>query len=285
MNKCLNNGEIMLRTKYMQYVLSIILMTSSISVYAWEQSSPLPIVQCQAQVPYNLPITSIKGTMICRTGYLTLNDTSAKLPIWVAYVLTPTNAIGCIARSDNYTSDKSIDKGLRADLNDYAKSGYDMGHIAPAGDFEWNDDVQHESFILSNMAPQLPGLNRGIWKLLETSVNGWVVQRNHSYVIYAGPIYNTKDKVIGIDKVIVPHAFYKIVIDSSTNEIAGFLFPHTGKLDNDLVKLRTPIANIEKLTGIKFKYPNKSKELPLAAIWKVNFGALTNLKQDACKIK
>lgn len=271
--------------EFMKYLLLILTAWYTMSVNAWEQSPPLPIAQCQSQAPFGMPSTAKKGVTICRSGYLTLNDTTAKLPIWVSYVISPKHAIGCVERSDNYTSDKSIAKGLRAELIDYAKSGYDMGHLAPAGAFEWNDDVQHESFILSNMAPQLPGLNRGIWKLLETSINGWVVQQNHSYVIYVGPLYNSKDKSIGIDKVIVPHAFYKIVIDSTTNEIAGFIFPHTGKLANNLVKLRSPIANIEKLSGIKFKYPAKSKELPLTAIWKVNFGALTNLKQDACKIK
>ena len=269
----------------MKFILLILLALTAQYSYAWEQSPPLPVTQCQAQVPFGFPTTSKQGIMICRIGYVTLNDTAAKLPVWVSYILTPANAIGCVARSDNYTSDKSLTKELRADPNDYAKSGYDMGHMGPADDFQWNDDVQHESFILSNMAPQLPGLNRGIWKLLETSINGWVVQRNHSYIIYVGPIYDTKDKSIGIDKVIIPHSFYKIIIDTTTNEIAGFLFPHTGKLDNDLTKLRSPIANIEKLTRVKFKYPKKSKELPLTDNWPVDFGYLTKFKQEACKIK
>ena len=264
-------------------LLLIVLLLIAPLANAWEQSPPLPTAQCRQQVPFGLPTTSRTGKLICRSGFVTLNDTVAKLPIWVAYALTPDAAIGCVPRSNNYTSDKSIDAGSRAEPHDYAKSGYDMGHLAPAADFQWNTDVQHESFILSNMAPQLPGFNRLTWKTSETSIRGWVSQRNHAYVIYDGPIYSNSDASIGDDAVVVPHAFFKIVIDTVTHEAAGFLFPHQSGLGTDLLKSRALIIQIEYLAGIKFAYPLNTSELPLDKLWSVDFGVLTKAKQAECK--
>jgi endonuclease G len=68
---------------------------------------------------------------------------------------------------------------------------------------------------MTNMSPQAGSLNRGIWKLLETSVRGWVVQRNQSYTIYVGGVYDANDPKIG-QGVVVPHGFYKIVVNNQT---------------------------------------------------------------------
>ena len=174
---------------------------------------------------------------------------------------------------------------LRAELSDYAKSGYDIGHVAPNGDQSRFDQTEKESFLLTNMVPQIANLNRGPWKLLETSIRGWVVQRNHPYVIYSGPIYGAGDSTIGTNNVVVPHAFYKIVIDTSTNEVAGFLFPHQAGLGNDLIKIRAPISQIQQLASTTFAYPGNATELPLDQLWPVDFGALTKAKQAECKGK
>jgi len=250
-----------------------------------EQAPPLPIEQCKSQAPYGFPQTAKHGVGICRTAYVTLNDTIAKIPVWSSYTLTPNHALGCLPRSNAFSPDASLPKGSRAELVDYVGSGFDQGHMVPFGGMDWNDQVGHESFLLSNMAPQTPKNNRGIFKLVETSVRGWVVQRNHPYVIYVGPIYDQNDKTIGIDKVVVPHAFYKIAIDTITGEVAGFIFPYAGIAGTDITIVRAPISIIEKQTGIKFSYPTPATELPLNSAWPVDFGALTKAKQAECKGK
>lgn len=264
------------------FLFLILSLTISVPVNAWEQHSPYPLAQCLSQAPYGYPHTAKQGTAICRLGYVSLNDPIAKLPIWVSYLAIPDKSIGCVLRSNAFAPDQSLPKGSRAELADYAKSGYDIGHVAPNSDQNWSTQVELESFLLTNMMPQLPGLNRATWKLLETSIRSWVLQRNHPMVIYAGPIYNTADPVIGISKVIIPHAFYKIVIDTISNEVLGFIFPHTGGLGNDLRTVRAPILQIEQLTGVDFIYPTNAVELPLNQIWAVNFGALINAKRSKC---
>jgi endonuclease G len=134
------------------------------------------------------------------------------------------------------------------------------------------------------MSPQAGSLNRGIWKLLETSVRGWTVQLNQSYTVYVGGVYDASDKKIG-KGVVVPHAFYKIVINNQTNQVAGWMFPHTApypNLGNDLTKFRSTIADIQKLSNIKFTLPKKYIELKAGSEWLVDFGDLTKAKREYC---
>ena len=266
----------------MRFIIITLALLFSNASLAWTQQPPLPIEQCQKQAPYGYPQTDKRGIPICRVGYVTLNDTDAKLPIWTSYVLHPEYALGCVPRSNSFAADASLPKGMRAEVADYARSGYDIGHIAPNADMSRFDQTELESFLLTNMAPQLPGLNRGIWKLLETNVRGWTVQRGHPYVVYAGPLYGRGDKTIGLNKVVVPHGFYKIVIDMTTHETAGFMFPHIGNQGNDLTKVRAPISAIEQEARVAFSFPQDTIELPLNYIWPVNYKALHDAKTSSC---
>jgi endonuclease G len=144
--------------------------------------------------------------------------------------------------------------------------------------------VEWESFLMTNMSPQAGSFNRGIWKLLETSVRGWAVQRNQSYTIYVGGLYSVTDKKIG-NGVVVPHGFYKIVINNQTREYAGWGFPHTEpypNLGNDLTKFRVPVQQIMGQAGVNFPLPQSGTELQPGKEWSVDFGALTNQKRAKC---
>ena len=265
----------------MKYI--VLLLTLFVSqAQAWEQVAPYPVEKCQVQAPYGFPQSTTQGVAICRAGYVTLNDTAAKLPVWVSYTLYPEYALGCVPRSNGFAPDQSLPKGSRAELADYAKSGYDIGHVAPNADMSSFDQFEKESFLLTNMFPQKPGLNRGIWKLLETSIRGWATQLGHPLVVYAGPIYGPGDSTIGANKVVVPHAFFKIVVDTTTNQVAGFLFNHEGGQGNDLTKVRAPITQIQQLSGVTFAYPANASELPLDQLWPVDFGMLTKAKKEKC---
>lgn len=88
---------------------------------------------------------------------------------WVIYLLTAEEVKGTILRSDNFRTDTKVKTGS-ASLTDYRGSGYDRGHLAPAGDMKWSKTAMSESFYMSNMSPQKPGFNRGIWRSLESLV-------------------------------------------------------------------------------------------------------------------
>lgn len=265
----------------MKKLLSIILLITAGLAQAWDQRPVNPVTSCQAHAPYGFPQTT-GVTPICRQAYLVGYDAAAKLPKFVTYELLPQNALGCVARTNAFAADQSVAGGARPD--DYAGTGYDKGHMSPDGDLSWDTQVEFESFLMTNMSPQAGSLNRGIWKLLETSVRGWAVQRNQSYTVYVGGVYGAGDKVIG-KGVVVPHGFYKIVINNQTNEVAGWAFPHVApypNLGNDLTKFRLPITQIEQVAGVKFAFPANPKELAPGTEWPVDFGKLTQAKRTKC---
>lgn len=220
--------------------------------------------------------------LLCRQAYVLLSDTAAKVSAWEAYTLTKEHAIGCTLRSNAFAADLTLPKGSRSTPADFAKTGYDIGHMAPDGDMSWDDGVERESFILTNMSPQLAGLNRGLWKLLESNVRAWAYERGDTLLVYVGPVYDTKtDKKIGAGQVDVPQGFFKIVVDTKTGEVLAFLFPQASDLGTDLTTVRVREAEVEKETGIHFPLPAGAREP--AALWPVSLGQFTKAKSAACK--
>jgi endonuclease G len=263
-------------------LLLLVLALTTATSYAWTQRPNAAQAQCIPQAPYGFPATNPPTYPICREGYFVGYDAAAKLPKYVTYTLTPPNALGCWPRTNAFVKDETTPNGPRPD--DYAGTGFDKGHMAPDGDLSWSQQVEYESFLMTNMAPQAGSLNRGIWKLLETNVRGWVVQLNQPYTVYVGGIYGVTNKKIG-QGVVVPHGYYKIVINQSTNEVAGWMFPHTEpypNLGNDLTKFRLGVANIEGIAAVKFAFPKGAKELPVGAEWPIDYGALTKAKRAKC---
>lgn len=266
----------------MKKILSVFLMLFSMSfvAYAAPQAPAQPLSACQAQSPFGFANTQRTGLVaLCHFAYLTVVDPQAKIPVYVSYALTPDHALGCLPRTDAFAADASLPNGPTP--SDYAGTGYDKGHVAPDGDMSWTLQAELESFLMTNMLPQLPGLNRGIWKLLETSIRGWSVQQGRTFIIYAGPLYGPGDKTIG-KGVVVPHGFFKIVIDTNTGAVAGWQFPHEANLGTDLTKFRVPVSQIEQTAGIQFAFPSNATELNPGREWQVDFGKLAQAKRQKC---
>jgi endonuclease G len=262
--------------------LLVLLALLSTQAFAWDQRAPNPVQACAVHSPYGFAQTQRTAQAICREAYLVAYDAPVKIPVYVAYTLLPQNALGCFPRTNAFVADQSVAGGARPD--DYAGTGYDKGHAAPDGDLSWSQQVEYESFLMTNMYPQAGSLNRGIWKLLETSVRGWAVQTNQSYTIFVGAFYGAGDKTIG-NGVIVPHGYYKIVVNNTTKQVAGWVFPHIApypNLGNDLRMFRKPIAQIEQEAGVNYALPPGAVEIQPGQEWPVDFGALTNAKRAKC---
>lgn len=219
---------------------------------------PRPMELCVGEAIYGFPTTKKKDTTkLCRKGYSTEHDNEAKIPIWSAYVLTPIEALGCFPRAKGYMPDLHLRITSRSTPMDYAKSGYDIGHMVNDADMRWSAEAGQETFILSNMTPQLPVFNRGIWAKLEQSTRGWTVNRKSPLQIYVGPIYDRdKDKRIGANGVTVPNGFWKVIIDTQTREVMVFKFDHVGAR-GDLSYFVTTLAELQRLTGLVLPMPKK----------------------------
>jgi endonuclease G len=223
---------------------------------AAEQVPPLAVAQCAAQVPYGMPSAPSGTSTICRKAYLLNHDGNAKIAVWTAHTLTAKNAVGCLPREDAFAADQSLARGKRAELADYLRSGYDQGHMVSNADLSWDRQAANESFYLSNMSPQLPGLNRGIWKLLETGTRAYAHKNNTSVTVYAGNMWYPTSKTIGPNKVVVPDYLFKIIIDNNSKKTFAFIFPNKEGLGNELPKFQVSVADVEKATGLVFPVPD-----------------------------
>ena len=257
----------------MKKIITLVAIFFVTSTYAWTQRPPNPVQQCQVHSPYGFAKAQRPVQPICREGYLVAYDTPVKIPAYVA--------LGCFPRTNAFVADQSIQNGARPD--DYIGTGYDKGHAAPDGDLSWSQQVEYESFLMTNMYPQHGSLNRGIWKLLETSIRGWAFQLNQPYTLYVGAMYGATSE--SFNGIIVPYAYYKIVINNTTGQVAGWKFPHTKpyiNLGNDLAKFRVSISDIQTQAGVIYHFPANAKELLPGQEWPVDFGALTKAKRAKC---
>ena len=255
-------------------------------VYAWDQRPNQPMDVCKPFMPYGDIVNTgkQKTTPLCRQGYFIMHDNDAKIPLYAAWNITPERVNGCVKRTNAFVADAALPPNQRSTPSDYAGSGYDQGHIANDAHQSWDQQVEYESFLMSNMSPQLPGLNRGIWKLLETSTGAWTFSRKHTLVIYAGNIYTIgKDKTIGNNKVVVPNKLWKIVIDTQTKEVFAFLFPQAENQGNDLSKVQVTVADIETATGLSIPLPLGTNKLTKSALWATDFKSIAENKKAVCK--
>ena len=171
---------------------------------------------------------------------------------WVAYKLTRANLNNAqFKRKDNFRQDPDV-KSKSASLADYKGSGYDRGHLAPAADFTWTEQGLDESFFMSNMSPQEPGFNRGVWKKLEEQVHQWAKQEGELFVV-TGPIFKEKRKKIGKNKVTIPSHFYKVLLDMSGNDIKAmaFVLPNE-KSSQQLSFFAMSVDDLEDVSGLDF---------------------------------
>ncbi len=168
---------------------------------------------------------------------------------WVYYKLYTALLSGVVERSDNFRPDTKVSTGS-AQLHDYKGSGYDRGHLCPAGSMKINSTAMSESFYLSNMSPQTPSFNRGIWKSLEDHVRGWVTGGDTLHVV-TGPVFINNKGTIGSNGVTVPGLYFKAVYVPSKGKMIGLLLPNA-KGTKELPDYCVTIDSLEVLTGIDF---------------------------------
>lgn len=172
---------------------------------------------------------------------------------WVAYELKKSD----LNYNNNnferpfFIEDPQVESGS-ADWRNYRKSGYDKGHLCPAGDRKFSKIAFDETFYTSNISPQKHDFNEGVWNRLEQKVRYWAGKYDGIYVITGG-VFTDNMKTIGEEDVAVPNYFYKVLLDTSRDEIKmiAFLVPHEDS-DAPLYEFVVSVDELEKRTGIDF---------------------------------
>jgi endonuclease G len=209
---------------------------------------------CDSMTPFGKPVvkTVEKATRLCRKMYVLEHSPSRHTAFWSAEHLIGTEQGTGAERINAFKADPDLPITEAARPSDYAKSGYDQGHMAPVGDMHKDADAMLESFYLSNMVPQNPLNNRDGWNHLEYYVRGLSIKNNEAYVI-TGPVYQCVTCVtIGKSKVMIPTHLYKVVYLPSRKLAISFLVPNVPFTDKDIPKYITTIKDIQKATSIKF---------------------------------
>lgn len=199
--------------------------------------------------------TSPKGTpeqILKRTGYVASYNKTTLLPNWVAWHLTAERTEGSAKRSGvDFAEDTEVPEPRATDW-DYYNSGYDRGHMCPAADNKWSKKAMEESFLFTNMCPQNGNLNRGDWNEMEMACRKWAKKYGDLYIVCGPILYKGKHNTIGKNKVVVPEAFFKVVLRTGDDPQAiGFIYKNTsGNRPKD--SYVNTVDEVERITGIDF---------------------------------
>lgn len=238
----------------MKIFVIIVLLLIQINSFAQTQSHSISNNQISAIPNLEIPKINPSDEIVHHFAYTLSYSEPNEQASWVAYLLTKAHATTKIAnRTNKFIPDPLVSTGSATNA-DYAKSGYDKGHLSPAGDNAWSAITMAESFYYSNMSPQVPAFNRGIWKKLEEKVRDWAIEYDSLYVVTAGVL--TDDLLtIGLDKVSVPKQYYKVILKYSKGDVKGigFILPNEGSQE-PLQDFVVTIDSVQKVTGIDF-YP------------------------------
>lgn len=238
------------KTKILITVSIIILISIIIIKLRKESSNPVNSISTAG---LEIPLYESSDQIIRHTAYTLQYNEANEQPDWVAYFLTSSRLSGNAGRTDNFREDSLVTTGS-AQLDDYKRTGYDRGHMAPAGDFKWSQNAMSESFLLSNMSPQIHAFNAGIWEALENQVRSWAAADGDTIFIAAGPVLKTGLPAIGArKKLTVPEYYYKALLRKSSRGLGSvaFLMRHE-KSSKPLSAFAITVDSLEQVTGINF---------------------------------
>jgi len=227
---------------------------------------------CGQHLDKGLPSNN-SDQVLCRDGYAVGYNYQTKNADWVAYHLTKDSVEAFYKRSNNFKVDAELPTYAQSTLADYSKSGYDRGHLAPSAAMDFSKESMQQSFLLSNMSPQLPGFNRVGWRLLEEHVRDLATTYGELYVV-TGPIFTGNEETIG-NNLVIPSAYYKVILDPSYDEAIAFIVPHRDVSGSELASFVTTIDAVEQQTNLDFfslisDSTEQSMESQLWEMWPVN---------------
>lgn len=208
-------------------------------------------VHSTGDLTYVVTNPAVKQYPVEYTGMSVNFNPELHIPNWAAWELTDRETRGGVQREQKFYCDESV-PGC-AETWDYSYSGYDRGHIVPAGDMKWSADAMHSTFSLVNICPQVHSLNAGAWKKLEEKCRKWA-QIDGNIIIISGPVLNpAPTEFIGDTRVAVPKSFFKVILSPNANPVRGigFIMPN-GKVAGGMQAAACSIDRVEELTGHNF---------------------------------
>lgn len=219
------------------------------------------------------PLVAGRSWHICHKAYSSYVDPVTKTPLWAVEELKGEGLDQDEPRTNDFRPDPNIPRSVQASSQkkDFAGSGYDQGHLAPAADFRaYSADVMSESFYYSNIVPQDAKNNRFAWAKLETFTRQWAQTRGKVYVV-TGPIYSSGQALgfLGSSKLAIPTHLFKVVVDFERMDSMAFVLPNIPVFpegvnsntkgggsfkawEQELSKYQVSIQDVSNWSGLKF---------------------------------
>lgn len=190
---------------------------------------------------------------LCYDAFAILHSGESKTPVFVAERLNRASvAAAKLKRTDRFFADARLRSAEKATLADYRGSGFDKGHMAPAGDMP-TPEAMAQSFSLANMVPQAPKHNQGAWKTsVEAATKKYAGRASGDVYVITGPVFDpsiARSPSIGPGQVRVPKYLFKLVYDQDKNR--AWAHWH---LNDNATKASRPISygELVRRTGIEF---------------------------------
>lgn len=203
--------------------------------------------ECKSNFPNEkVPVLINKSGIydLCFDSFAVLYSGETKTPVFAIEKLSRDRirAAKTIKRTNQFYEEGRLPQRVRSALNDYHNSGYDRGHMAPAGDMP-NDYAMAQSFSLANVIPQSPENNRGVWALrVESPTRKYAQRAKGDIFVYTGPIFTKPIKKIGKNNVWVPSHLFKLIYDPDTHRAWAYWIENS-----PLAKASPPISYREFL--------------------------------------
>ena len=205
----------------------------------------------ESNLAFNFLPTSTTNQIVVHDYYTLSYDEKYEQAEWVAYELKASQVSHNHFERPFFIADPKV-KTQSASWKNYKKSGYDKGHLCPAGDMKFSEKAFDDTFFTSNISPQNHDFNDGIWNKLEGKVRYWSEKFDGIYVVTGG-VLNNNLKRIGRENVAVPDYFYKVLLDKSNGEykMIAFLVPNEDS-QKALSEFVVSVDSLEKLRELIF---------------------------------
>lgn len=234
---------------------------SNYEVVLHEKTSEKEEVQCKniadgdalvdEDIQVNFVYTQPYTNVLHRMSYVASYNQELLIPNWVAWHLTADHTDGDVPRDNEFYEDIEV-PSPRATNEDYRRSGWSRGHMCPAGDNKWDEKAMQESNLLTNICPQNPELNSGVWNVIERNCRKWAKKYGDIYIVCGPVLLNREHETIGTNKIVVPEAFFKVVLRMNPEPAAiGFVIRNNeGKKKRD--QFVNTVDDVERITGYDF---------------------------------
>lgn len=252
----------MMKQNKLTFLFLFLLCTSLSMPFLAHQRPAARQSSVRSAIEIPAPLKGHSEIIIKHKGYTVSYNASTCLPNWVAWKLTPARLAETYSRSNKFLPDPALPESLAVTTDDYKGSGWDRGHMCPASDNRWNKQAMAESFYMTNICPQHSNLNRGDWKELEEACNEWAKTEGTIYVVCGPLLYKKAHKTIGAHRVVVPEAFYKVVLCLGKHPKAiGFIYKNNVG-NKSLDSYVNTVDEVEHLTAIDFfpALPDKTEK-------------------------